>query len=279
MSSELTREIQAIEAKLHNARQDLQTTKAQLASVQVYSGKYPAASATDSTDSKADTIEPAQRPVEDVVRPGVRFLVDEIHDPIESFNRRMYLFNAKFDEYVFLPVVEGYETVVPDFFEDRISNFFSNIADIRNLLNAILQLKGETSLKIFTRFLVNSTFGLGGFFDHATPLGYPQQTEDFGQTLGHYGLNPGPYLVLPIFGPSSVRDTTGLIVDSAAQFFYLYAPLGMDTHLERSAPYTLTNAIDTRHQLSFRYYQTGSPFEYDFIRLLHTKNRELEIAK
>ena len=191
----------------------------------------------------------------------------------------MYLFNAKFDEYVFLPVVEGYETVMPDFFEDRVSDFFSNIADIRNLMNAILQLKGETSLKIFTRFLVNSTFGLGGFFDHATPLGYPQQIEDFGQTLGHYGLNPGPYLVLPIFGPSSLRDTTGLVVDSAAQFFYLYTPLGFDDHLERSAPYTLTNATDTRHRLSFRYYQTGSPFEYDLIRLLYTKNRELEIAK
>jgi phospholipid-binding lipoprotein MlaA len=244
----------------------------------VYSGKDPVASATDSTDSKADSIEPAQRPVENVVRPGVRFIVD-VHDPIESFNRRMYLFNAKFDEYVFLPVVEGYETVMPDFFEDRVSDFFSNIADIRNLMNAILQLKGETSLKIFTRFLVNSTFGLGGFFDHATPLGYPQQIEDFGQTLGHYGLNPGPYLVLPIFGPSSLRDTTGLVVDSAAQFFYLYTPLGFDDHLERSAPYTLTNATDTRHRLSFRYYQTGSPFEYDLIRLLYTKNRELEIAK
>jgi ABC-type transporter lipoprotein component MlaA len=277
--SELTREIHAIETKLHNARQDLQTTRVQLASLQVYSGKDSVASATDSIDSNVDAIEPAQRPVADVVRPGVRFLADEIHDPIESFNRRMYLFNAKFDEYVFLPVVEGYETVMPDFFEDRVSDFFSNIADIRNLMNAILQLNGETSLKIFTRFLVNSTFGLGGFFDHATPLGYPQQTEDFGQTLGHYGLNPGPYLVLPIFGPSSVRDTTGLLVDSAAQYFYLYVPTGMDTRIVRSSAYTLTNAIDTRHRLSFRYYQTGSPFEYDFIRLLYTKNRELEIAK
>jgi len=278
-SSELTREIQALETNLHNSRQDLQTTKARLASLQVYSGQAPVASATDSTGSKADSIEPAQRPVEDVVRPGVRFLTDEIHDPIETFNRRMYLFNAKFDEYVFLPVVEGYETVMPDFFEDRISDFFSNISDIRNLMNAMLQLNGGASLKIFTRFLVNSTFGLGGFFDHATPLGYPQQIEDFGQTLGHYGLNPGPYFVLPIFGPSSLRDTTGLIVDSAAQYFYFFAPLGFDTRIGASAAYTLTNVTDTRHQLSFRYYQTGSPFEYDFIRLLYTKNRELEIAK
>lgn len=276
---ELTREIQAIETKLQNSRRYLETTKAQLASVQVYAGKSTDVSAADSTDSKADPIEPAQRPVEDVVRPGIRFLIDEIHDPIETFNRRMYLFNAKFDEYVFLPVVEGYETVMPDFFEDRVSDFFSNLADIRNLMNAIFQLKGKTSLKVFTRLLVNSTFGLGGFFDHATPLGYPQQREDFGQTLGHYGLNPGPYLVLPIFGPSSVRDTSGLLVDSAAQYFYLYVPTGMDTRIGRSSAFTLTHSIDIRHRLSFRYYQTGSPFEYDFIRLLYTKNRELEIAK
>jgi phospholipid-binding lipoprotein MlaA len=222
-------------------------------------------------------IEPAKRPVEDVVRPGVRFLVD-VYDPIEGFNRGVYKFNAKFDEYVFLPVVKGYETIMPDFFEDRLSNFFSNIEDIRNLLNSILQLKGETTIRTLGRFLVNSTFGLGGFFDHATPLGLPQQTEDFGQTLGHYGLNPGAYIVLPIFGPSSMRDTTGLLADSAARFFYLYSPLHLDT-LVRSTPYTLLWSVDTRHQVNFRYYQTGSPFEYDLVRFLYTMNRELEIEK
>ncbi len=155
----------------------------------------------------------------------------------------------------------------------------SNIADIRNLFNAMLQLNKEATLNTLGRFLINCTFGLGRFFDHATPLGMPQQTEVFGQTLGHYGLNPGAYLVLPIFGPSSIRDPAGLLTDSAASFFYLYTPLHFNNHLERSSPYTLTWAVDTRQQLSFRYYQTGSPFEYDLVRFLYTKKRELDIAK
>ena len=232
----------------------------------------------DTAPTEEESIEPAQRSVESVVRPGVRFLID-VYDPIEGFNRGVYKFNAKFDEYVFLPVVSGYETVMPDFFEDRVSNFFSNVSDIGNFLNALLQLKGETSLKTLGRLLVNSTFGLGGFFDHATPLGIPQQKEDFGQTLGHYGLGTGPYLVLPIFGPSNLRDTSGLVVDSVARFYYLYVPLNLDGHLERSSAYTLANSIDTRHQIKFRYYQSGSPFEYDLVRFLYKKHRELEVAK
>ena len=147
------------------------------------------------------------------------------------------------------------------------------------MLLPLFQLKGEVALNALERLLVNSTFGLAGFFDHATPLGIPQQTEDFGQTLGHYGLGPGAYLVLPIFGPSGIRDTTGFIVDSAARFFYLFTPLGLDSNLPASTAYTLVNSIDTRHQINFRYYQTGSPFEYDLVRLLYTKKRELDIAK
>ncbi|WP_447965334.1 MlaA family lipoprotein [Nitrospira sp. Ecomares 2.1] len=223
-------------------------------------------------------IEPARRPIQDVVQPGERYVID-VYDPIEGFNRSMYKFNAKFDEYVFLPVVEGYEAVMPDFFEDRLSNFFSNIADLRNLLHSILQLKGEVTLNTLSRILINSTFGLGGFFDHATPLGIHQQTEDFGQTLGHYGLNPGPYLVLPIFGPSSIRDTTGLLADAAARYFYLYTPVNFDDHIDRSSAATLVWAVDVRHNLRFRYYQTGSPFEYDLVRFLYTKKRQLEIEK
>lgn len=234
--------------------------------------------AGDAHNSEGDIIEPAKRPVEDVVRPGARFLID-VYDPIEGFNRGAYKFNAKFDEYVFLPVTEGYEAVTPDFVEDRISSFFSNIEDIRNLLNCILQLKGETTLRTLGRFLINSTFGMGGLFDHATPLGLLQQTEDFGQTLGHYGLNPGAYIVLPFLGPSSLRDTAGLITDTVARNFYLFVPLNFDGHIARSAGFTLVNSIDVRHNLKFRYYQTGSPFEYDLVRFLYTMNRELEIEK
>lgn len=267
-----------LEGKFEESRAQLQSAQAWEAASGTIAASALQASSGTVPDSERAIIEPAKRPVEDVVRPAVRFLID-VYDPVEGFNRGAYKFNAKFDEYVFLPAVNGYEAIMPDFFEDRLSNFFSNIADIRNLLNAMLQLKGNTTLKTLGRFLINSTFGLGGFFDHATPFGLPQQTEDFGQTLGHYGLNPGAYLVLPILGPSSVRDTTGLLSDSMASFFYLYSPLRLNTQIERSSGYTLTNAVDTRHQLSFRYYQTGSPFEYDLVRFLYTMNRELEIEK
>lgn len=276
LSVQLTIDIHVLEARLQRSRQDLEKTKMIIAALQAPQPDPFLIVSAGSTNT--DAIEPAQRSIDEVVRPGVRFLVD-IYDPIESFNRHIYKFNAKFDEYVFLPVVEGYEAITPDYVEDRISNFFNNIADIRNLINSILQLKGTQTLKTLTRFLINTTVGIAGFWDHATSWGFPQQQEDFGQTLGHYGLNPGPYIVLPIFGPSSARDTTGLVVDSAARFFYLFKPLGLDEQLWRSSAYTVSNAIDTRHQLKFRYYQTGSPFEYDLIRLLYKKMRELEIEK
>lgn len=276
--SRLDQQIQTLEAKLEESQAYLQAAQARATASENIPGSALLVSAHSVLDSEGGMIQPAKRPIDDVVHADARYLVD-VYDPIEGFNRGTYKFNAQFDKYVFLPVVEGYEAVMPDFFEDRLSNFFSNIADIRNLFNSMLQLNGEATLNTLGRFLINSTFGLGGFFDHATPLGMPQQTEDFGQTLGHYGLNPGAYLVLPIFGPSSIRDTAGLLTDSAARFFYLYTPLHLNNHLERSFPYTLTWTVDTRHQASFRYYETGSPFEYDLVRFLYTKKRELDIAK
>jgi len=278
LRDQLDRQILVLEQRIQESRNSLEDTPPLTVTSEpgtdptllVSSGKIP--------DSETGMIEPARRSIQEVVRPGERYVID-VYDPIEGFNRSMYKFNAKFDEYVFLPVVKGYEAVMPDFFEDRLSNFFSNIADLRNLLNSILQLKGETTLNTLSRILINSTFGLGGLFDHATPLGIRQQTEDFGQTLGHYGLNPGAYVVLPIFGPSSVRDTTGLLADAAARYFYLYTPVNFDDHFERSSAATLVWAVDVRHQLSFRYYQTGSPFEYDLIRFLYRKIRKLEIEK
>jgi ABC-type transporter lipoprotein component MlaA len=276
--SQLDQQIQNLESKLQESHAYLQAAQARATTSENIPDAALRVSTRSAEDAEGGRIEPAKRPIEDVVHPDARYLVD-VYDPIEGFNRGTYKFNAQFDEYVFLPVVEGYEAVMPDFFEDRISNFFSNIADIRNLINSMLQLKGEATLNTLGRFLINCTFGLGGFFDHATPLGLLQQTEDFGQTLGHYGLNPGAYVVLPIFGPSSIRDTTGLLTDSAASIFYLYTPLHLNHHFERSVPFSLTWGVDMRHQLSFRYYQTGSPFEYDLIRFLYTKYRELEIAK
>ena len=222
---------------------------------------------------------PAERPVSEVVKPDVQYPID-VYDPMEGFNRRMYNFNAKFDRYVYLPVVKGYETITPDFLEQRISNLFSNISDIRNLLNSLLQAKGTTSAKVTARFLINSTIGIGGLWDPATGMGFPQYIEDFGQTLGQWGVGAGPYMVLPIFGPSSVRDATGLVMETVTRYLYLYVPLGLDAeHAEIGYAYTTLNSIDIRHQIPFRYYQTGSPFEYDLVRYLYTKKRDLEIEK
>ncbi|CAG0968052.1 Intermembrane phospholipid transport system lipoprotein MlaA [Geobacteraceae bacterium] len=219
-----------------------------------------------------------RRPAKQVLKPGLSYVIDA-YDPIEPVNRALYRFNATFDEYLFLPVTRAYEFITPNYLEDRISGIFSNIAEIRNLANSILQARPKTSATVFTRFLINTTIGIGGMWDPATDLGFPKHGEDFGQTLGWWGLNPGPYIVLPIFGPSSLRDTTGLAADSAAHYFYLNQPTDMDKNVGWGAAYTGTDAVDTRHNIPFRYYQTGSPFEYDLVRLLYSKKRELDVEQ
>ena len=273
----LDRQIEALEQKIQESQVKNQQVYQSATSV-IQGEVSPDIQSFDIAKVDEDGFSSAKRPIRQYVKPGVVYAGD-VNDPIEGFNRLIYKFNAKFDQYVFLPATAGYEFITPDFLEDMISNIFSNISEIRNLMNALFQLKFETSGNILVRFLVNSTFGLGGLWDHATPLGFPQQVEDFGQTLGHYGVSNGPYIVLPIFGPSNLRDTTGLVVDSAARFFYLVVPTGLDDNLVGASAYTLMNAIDTRHRLDFRYYETGSPFEYDLVRWLYTEKRLIDIAK
>ena len=220
---------------------------------------------------------PAMHPVEEVVRPDVNYVVD-VYDPWEPMNRRIYNFNTQFDRYIFLPVVRGYEFITPDVVEDSVSNFFSNIGEIENFINSALQLKPKASATAFFRFAMNSTFGVLGLFDPATDLmGTPEWDEDFGQTLGHYGVGDGPFIVLPILGPSNARDTTGLVADAA--MWAAIDPLNFDSNDDLEWPYYILNAIDARHRTKFRYWETGSPFEYELVRLLYGKYRELQIAK
>ncbi|MRR33333.1 alpha/beta fold hydrolase [bacterium] len=220
----------------------------------------------------------ARRQYKEPAKPGLSYIID-VYDPIEPANRALYRFNAVFDEYLFLPVTRAYEFVTPNFVQDRVSGIFSNISDVRSLSNAVLQFRPVRAGEILTRFLINTTLGLGGMWDPATGLGFPKRVEDFGQTLGRYGIGPGPYLVLPVFGPSSLRDTTGQAADATAQYFYFYQPTDLSENKEWGIPYTALNAVDTRHNIPFRYYQTGSPFEYDLLRLLYKKKRELEIEQ
>jgi phospholipid-binding lipoprotein MlaA len=202
----------------------------------------------------------------------------EVYDPWEGMNRRIYVFNALFDEYAFLPAVNAYDYAVPDPLKTGVSNFFSNLTEIRNGTNGAFQGRPEVTGRAAIRFALNSTAGIGGFFDVATPLGITQQNEDFGQTLGRYGVGPGPYLVLPVLGPSSVRDASGLAVDSAVTGFLPPFSYVSDWVYFHPVMYVLY-AVNQRHNISFRYYGSGSPFEYDLVRWLFTKYREFEVRR
>lgn len=139
----------------------------------------------------------------------------EPHDPFESYNRAIFNFNQDFDDAIGKPVAEFYRDVLPTPVNKGLTNFFSNIDDVSVLANSILQLKGEQSLQNTARILFNTTIGLLGFIDVASHMELPKQYEDFGQTLGYWGVPNGPYFVLPIFGPSTIRDSVGLGVDYA----------------------------------------------------------------
>jgi phospholipid-binding lipoprotein MlaA len=207
-------------------------------------------------------------------------IVARISDPIEGFNRAMYVFNTRFDRYVFLPTVRGYEWIMPGFAEKGVTNFFDNIGEVKTLFNSTLQLRPRAAGITLGRFIVNTTVGIGGLLDLATRIGLAQHKEDFGQTLGRYGVGNGPYLVLPILGPSNLRDTSGNVVDFVAQQALFYA-IGFDGKTDRQirTALSLLDAIDTRKNLAFRYHETGSPFEYELVRYLYTKMREVAISR
>ncbi|MDU9390793.1 VacJ family lipoprotein [Pseudomonas sp. zfem002] len=201
----------------------------------------------------------------------------EIYDPLESWNRRVYHFNYRFDQWVFLPVVNGYRYVTPEILRSGVSNFFSNIGDVPNLLNSLLQFKGKRSMEITGRLLLNTTIGVFGLWDPAAKMGLPKQNEDFGQTLGVWGVPGGPYLMLPILGPSNLRDTGGLVVDYSAenQINFLNVAQVSSDHPEL----WVLRSIDKRYTTNFRYGQMNSPFEYEKVRYVYTESRKLQIAE
>ncbi len=134
-------------------------------------------------------------------------------DPWEAYNRGMYRFNTDFDNAFLKPIAEGYKAVVPDPVDKGITNFFNNLADVTSAVNNLLQFKLSRSASDVGRLAVNSTVGVLGFVDVATNLGLTNYKEDFGQTLGYWGVPTGPYVVLPLLGPSTVRETVGLVAD------------------------------------------------------------------
>ncbi|MCL6419994.1 MlaA family lipoprotein [Aestuariirhabdus haliotis] len=204
------------------------------------------------------------------------YMVKDDYDPWEGFNRTMYRFNYHLDRYVLLPVVDGYQFITPDPVETGIHNFFNNIREIPTFFNSVFQLEFTKSYQTAGRFVTNTTVGLLGFLDAATYFGIPKHKEDFGQTLGYWGVGNGPYLVLPLFGPSSARDGIGLGVDTL-MMSAVYNELDMKS--EEELALMVMNGIDTRANTSFRYYETGSPFEYELVRELWLQKRKLDIEK
>ncbi|MDA3919667.1 MAG: MlaA family lipoprotein [Salinisphaera sp.] len=199
-----------------------------------------------------------------------------ISDPLQDANRRIYRFNALTDQYVLLPVVHVYDKFTPGFVRTGVQNFFSNLGEINTFANSVLQLKPKSSAVTASRFLINSTIGIAGLFDPATHFGLAQRDEDFGQTLGHYGVGAGPYLVLPFFGPSDLRDATGLAADQA--LYTVIDPLQINGNTPANVAYELAYVLNKRDTTNFRYYQTGSPFEYTLVRLVYENYRALQIA-
>jgi phospholipid-binding lipoprotein MlaA len=146
----------------------------------------------------------------------------EIYDPFEKYNRKMYVLNDNIDRYFLEYVAKAYRKSLPKPVRDSVRNFLNNLSLPVSGLNSLLQGKVDNGLATFSNFLINSTIGLGGLFDVAAKKGIKYNFEDFGQTMGHYGSGPGAYLFIPLIGPSSVRDFSGLLADKAVN------PLGFN---------------------------------------------------
>ena len=135
-------------------------------------------------------------------------------DPLEDVNRVTHEFNEVFDDNIFEPISRAYKNYIPDFVQERVSNFFDNLRDVSTLGNQILQFKPIESITTLGRILVNSTVGLGGLFDVASNIDLTTENEDFGQTMAVWGMETGPYVTLPFLGPSTLRDSIGIFVDT-----------------------------------------------------------------
>ncbi len=159
---------------------------------------------------------------------------DPVSDPLERMNRGIFWFNDGLDRYFLEPVAKGWDFVMPDAVQRSLRNVYDNARFPVNFANNVLQVKPNGAASELFRFLINTSVGLGGLFDPATALGLTAHREDFGQTLGRWGVPQGPYLVLPLLGPSNPRDGIGMAVDSAARVYPWFLPLWINAAI--SAP-------------------------------------------
>ncbi len=192
-------------------------------------------------------------------------------DPFEPVNRVVFTFNDFLDKWLLKPAATAYKAVMPEFAEKGVRNFFGNLGEVRNLVHNTLQGKLDGSAKSTGRFLINSTVGIGGLFDVASKIGIPLEREDLGQTLGSWGINSGPYLVLPFVGPSSLRDGLGIVVDP---FFspMTYAPLDL---YQRAGTATLSGVQTRADLIAAESLIMGDP--YLLFRQAYLSKREFDV--
>ncbi|MDI1237868.1 MAG: VacJ family lipoprotein [Polaromonas sp.] len=164
-------------------------------------------------------------------------------DPFEPFNRSVTRFNDGLDEAIVKPVAQAYQNTIPSPVRTGVNNFFGNLSDVWSFVNNVLQAKPQAAVDSFMRVSVNTLIGLGGVLDWATPMGIERHSEDFGKTLGHWGMATGPYLVLPVLGPSTVRDAAARVVDAQGDLV-----LQIDNVPVRNSLYVL-RAVDLRASL------------------------------
>ena len=192
------------------------------------------------------------------------------NDPWEGFNRSVFNFNEAVDQAVLKPVAKGYRFVMPDVAEQGVSNFFGNLSDVVTFVNNLLQFKPVEATQDLSRVLINTTIGIGGLFDVASAMNIPKHDEDFGQTLGAWGVDSGPYLVLPLLGPSSLRDGIGRIPDSYID------PINQVEDDDAQLGLILLKVVDTRARFLDREgVITGD--RYSFVRDAYLQKREFDV--
>ncbi|PMS20779.1 ABC transporter [Trinickia dabaoshanensis] len=195
-------------------------------------------------------------------------------DPLEGLNRTVFKFNDTLDTYALKPVAKGYAWAVPQPVRSSVTNFFSNIGDVYVAANELLELKIADGVGDVMRVVINTVFGVGGLFDVATAAKLPKHSADFGVTLGHYGVPSGPYLVLPLLGPSTVRDTAGLAVDYYGNPLSYVHPSGVSWALYG------VNLVNTRANLltTVDVLSAAAIDKYSFIRNAYLQRRKFLIT-
>ena len=219
-----------------------------------------AASASVSTEEPAPPVTPADAPSM------------HTYDPWERLNRFTYRFNARFDERIFLPAANLYRRV-PSPLRSGVHNFFGNLSEVDSVVNYTLQGRFKFGVRSLGRFVINSTLGIAGLIDVAKKLKLPGAPTGLSATLATWGMHPGPYLVVPLLGPSTLREGIGFLGDYGTSYAINVADLYRG---DVSWGLGTVNAVDKRANVDFRYYASGSPFEYENVRFLYMRKTLIE---